>query len=89
MAQFDLTVRINCDTIEEAEQVAAERLGYDEDYGFAYQFGEETVVPVIDRWAISEPDVLDWRLEVHNGETSLGLVEWYRNNRLDTSEDNS
>jgi hypothetical protein len=43
MARFRIAVTVECDTIEQAEEVANERLGYDEDYGFPYQFGFEEV----------------------------------------------
>lgn len=33
---FKTTVYIECETLEQAEQVAGERLGYDEDLGFDY-----------------------------------------------------
>jgi len=36
MERFKATVVIECATKEEAEVVLAERLGYDEDYGFTY-----------------------------------------------------
>lgn len=34
---FTYTVIIRCATATDADQVMAERLGYDEDYGFPYQ----------------------------------------------------
>ena len=34
---FVYTVRVTADTDEQADQVMAERLGYDEDYGFDYE----------------------------------------------------
>lgn len=37
MKEFEFTVSVTCETAEEAEQVMAERLSYDEDYGFEYQ----------------------------------------------------
>lgn len=48
MASFRITVEIECDTLEQAEQVGAERLGYDEDYGFDYQFGITDVSEIED-----------------------------------------
>lgn len=33
---YTTTVSINCETAEQANQVLAERLGHDEDYGFDY-----------------------------------------------------
>ena len=44
MAKFMVPVYIECETPEQADQVAAERLGHDEDYGFEYTvwYGEVT-----------------------------------------------
>lgn len=36
MKKFYATVVIDCETKEEADQVLAERLAFDEDYGFDY-----------------------------------------------------
>lgn len=36
---FKFTVTVTADTAREAEQVMAERLGHDEDYGFDYELG--------------------------------------------------
>lgn len=36
MARYIYTVIVECDTAAQAEQVIAERLGTDEDYGFDY-----------------------------------------------------
>ena len=46
MAQFKISVLVECETLEQAEQVAAERIGYDEDYGFEYRFGADKVEAV-------------------------------------------
>ena len=43
---YRITVDVICASLEEAEQVAAERLGPDEDYGFEYQFTPHTVTPL-------------------------------------------
>ena len=43
MGTFIITVPVECDTLAEAERVATERLGHDEDYGFTYQFGPTDV----------------------------------------------
>lgn len=37
MSTFHFTVVVECDTMEQAEQVASERINYDEDYGFPYR----------------------------------------------------
>ena len=37
MSVYTYTVQVVCDTQEQADQVMAERLGPDEDYGFTYQ----------------------------------------------------
>lgn len=34
--EFKFVVTIDCETQEEADQVIAERISYDEDYGFPY-----------------------------------------------------
>lgn len=39
MADFRYTVTVSAATEDEADQVIAERIGYDEDYGFNYQIG--------------------------------------------------
>jgi hypothetical protein len=36
MPKFNFTVTVDCDSKEGAERVIGERLGFDEDYGFAY-----------------------------------------------------
>lgn len=36
MEEFTFTVTVTCDNLAEAEQVMTERLGHDENYGFAY-----------------------------------------------------
>lgn len=36
MQEFKFTVTVDCETQAEADQVMAERLGCDEDYGFEY-----------------------------------------------------
>lgn len=46
MPKFSFNVEVECDTLEEAQQVAAERMGYDEDLGFEYRIGYEDVTPV-------------------------------------------
>ena len=42
---YNYSVRIDADSLEDAEQVMSERLMHDEDYGFRYQivsyYGEE------------------------------------------------
>lgn len=43
--RFHIEIDVYCETLEQAEQVAAERLGHDEDYGFEYRFGETHVNP--------------------------------------------
>lgn len=48
MPKFSFNVEVECDTLEEAEQVAAERMGYDEELGFDYRIGYEDVTPVQD-----------------------------------------
>lgn len=45
MAAFTITVTVECETPEQAEQVAAERLNHDEDYGFDYELGWAKVEP--------------------------------------------
>lgn len=37
MSRFVYAVELECESQGEADQVLAERLGYDEDYGFAYR----------------------------------------------------
>lgn len=39
MKDFTYTVTVSAATEEEADQVIAERIGYDEDYGFDYGIG--------------------------------------------------
>ena len=39
MREFAFTVTVRCESEEGAAQVMAERIGYDEDYGFDYQIG--------------------------------------------------
>ena len=46
MPKFSFNVEVECDTLEEAQQVAAERMGYDEDLGFEYRIGYNDVTPV-------------------------------------------
>lgn len=46
MPKFSAVVEIEAATIEEAEQVIAERVGYDEDYGFDYRISDKGVTPV-------------------------------------------
>lgn len=41
--RYRITVDVFCSSLEEAEQVAGERLGPDEDYGFEYQFNQHSV----------------------------------------------
>lgn len=41
--KYRIEVDVMCQTLDQARQVAAERLGHDEDYGFEYRFGEEEV----------------------------------------------
>jgi hypothetical protein len=41
--RFTITVTIECASLEEAQRVADERLGFDEDYGFDYRFGPHEV----------------------------------------------
>ena len=36
MTKFAFVVTVECETLDQAEQVVVERLGYDEDYGFEY-----------------------------------------------------
>jgi hypothetical protein len=38
--RFAFVVNIDCETLEQAQQVMAERLGHDEDYGFKYRLHE-------------------------------------------------
>ena len=42
--RYHAVVEVDCDTREQAEQVFAERLGYDEDYGFPYTLEWDVVV---------------------------------------------
>lgn len=58
MPKFKITVEVTCDTIEQASQVASERLGYDEDYGFEYRFGNEFVEPVEDEDYTTAPELI-------------------------------
>lgn len=44
MAKFMVLVQIDCATIEQAEQVIGERLGFDEDLGFPYTIQQVGVV---------------------------------------------
>jgi hypothetical protein len=39
MADFSYTVTVTAATKEEADQVIAERISFDEDYGFDYRIG--------------------------------------------------
>lgn len=62
------SVTIEAETLENAEQVLAERLGYDEDYGFDYRlsYGEvqdaETVPGIVIDASIIR-DILEWKME--------------------------
>lgn len=40
-SRFTFQVTIEADTLEEAKQVMAERIDYDEDYGFEYRISWE------------------------------------------------
>lgn len=42
---FKIIVSIDCDSAEDADTVACERLGYDEDYGFPYEITSFHVAP--------------------------------------------
>lgn len=51
------SVTIEAETLEDAEQVLAERLGYDEDYGFFYTLGYGDPQP-IDKNSSENEDIL-------------------------------
>jgi hypothetical protein len=55
MPTFTVTVTIDCETEEQAHQVAAERLSHDEDYGFEYTVGY-TVSPKLEVLHVRDPD---------------------------------
>lgn len=55
MPTFTVTVTIDCETEEQAHQVAAERLSHDEDYGFEYTVGY-TVSPTLELLHVRDPD---------------------------------
>jgi hypothetical protein len=44
MPRYHIEIDVECETMEQAEQVAAERLGPDEDYGFEYKWASEPLV---------------------------------------------
>lgn len=46
MNKFDIPVTVYCETLEEAIIVAAERISFDEDYGFKYTIEYKTPVKV-------------------------------------------
>ena len=37
MNEYHFVVTVTCETRKQAEEVLAERIGYDEDYGFRYE----------------------------------------------------
>lgn len=55
MSAFTISVTVECETLEQAEQVAAERLSHDEDYGFDYHFGYTVVERDADEAEEDEP----------------------------------
>lgn len=90
MARFTVQVEIDCDTLEEAEQVIAERIGPDEDYGFEYQISYRDVkVPKdiaiklhnirasIEREAVSTSELVELQnLTEYIGQDDNLLREW-------------
>lgn len=44
MPKFHIEIDVLCETVKQAEQIAAERLGHDEDYGFEYQWAGDALV---------------------------------------------
>lgn len=42
-SEFTISAVVTAKSLEEAETVASERFGYDEDYGFEYLIGDTSV----------------------------------------------
>lgn len=55
--RYSASVTIEAETLENAEQVLAERLGYDEDYGFLYTLKYDDPQP-IDKNPSEDEDIL-------------------------------
>lgn len=57
MSDFTYTVTVTAETIEQAEQVMAERLSHDEDYGFTYfiEYDSNRKVCPIDGGKVTNP----------------------------------
>lgn len=91
MPDFTLTVTIECDTIEQAQQVAAERLGHDEDYGFEYTigYGEITAprcgVPCSHGGSCTLPINHDGDHEAHAGPEGKLMCSWPQRSALNTT----
>lgn len=78
MRLFTSTVSIECETVEQAEQVLGERLTYDEDYGFRYVLWHDSVTP---------PRPPKTTIIVHSWHTpgSCGGFNWYPADGIDTA----
>lgn len=90
MARFTVQVEIDCDTLAQAQQVIAERISPDEDYGFDYTIGyREVKVPKdvavklhnirasIEREEVSTGELIELQgLTAYIGEGDNLLREW-------------
>lgn len=80
MPKFQVMVTVDCETLEQAQQVAAERLSHDEDYGFEYRLDYGTVEEaspqplwtVLGRIRTAEHlPIVDFQIDVEEGSYTL------------------
>lgn len=86
MTIYTATITLDTDTLEHAQQVIDERIGYDEDYGgFDYQFLTGTIITA-DAFYGMDPYYEEWRYAVAIGDTCLGLRDWITELRAQEAE---
>lgn len=68
MHRYSASVTIEAETLEDAERVLAERLGYDEDYGFPYTLQYDDPQPIGEN-----PSENEGILEYHTCHIEIGI----------------
>ncbi|UOK18419.1 hypothetical protein SEA_BRUHMOMENT_103 [Arthrobacter phage BruhMoment] len=85
MPRFHIEIDVECKTIEQAEQVAAERLGPDEDYGFEYRWASEPLVTPNDHAPNPELDSCLQVFMVHDS-VIKGFKAWLASHDLELQQ---